>query len=364
MALLNKKLKPYLAYPGTDTSSPHWHSRKQYCLWSGFFLVALLVLRHDYVGTDTMIYRNVYNMIEMFMSWKLETLSVGSEVGFYGLVSVLHYLGLPFRFLLFLSAFVYVLSMSMLIYRYSQSPLFSYFLFICLHLMFATTMRQCFAQSFVVFAFLAALNNRPWVYIAFALLACTFHATAFVALPMYFITKVQFKIKWFWIFVGLGIAVMLLSSVIWSFGLSLKESSYDQVATTGYSVLFTHILLIVLGLLFKDRLSDSGRIWFFMSCAVLALFPLCSINPAFFRITKYYSLFTLVYIPNISSIKHEFTRCYAVLMIAFSLYSFTFGNYKSGIRSLPYAFYWEDYYSLNPEARKLGLHAYPAAEGF
>ena len=86
------------------------------------------------------------------------------------------------------------------------------------------------------------------------------------------------------------------------------------------------------------------------------LFPLASLNPALFRIRMYFSIFIVVYAANVLSVKTINTQLLYALAVTYGLYTFFIGNYAAGIRVLPYAFYWENYYELNPEAAGLGLN--------
>lgn len=354
--MLNISLRPN-QYQNNITGIKYGKNRLNYCLIVGFWLFLLLVLRHDYVGTDTQNYHFLYDCLaDGNFSTSLENVSISSEYGFYILNHVLASNGLPFRCLLIISAALYVGAISYLIYKYSQKPCLSYFIFLTYgFFIFNTTMRQCFALSFCIIALVLSINKKITLSLLFCLVACLFHSTAIVFLPVYFITRLEYDKRSYLLVLAVGVFMALFSSVIFKYGIELSDKNYKEVATGGYGTLLLMSLVATLGFFYRKQLPPTNKYWLFLLLIGICLFPVAQFHPALFRINMYYRIFIVIYIANILNLKTQITNLIYPLIILIGLYQFTIGNKNAGIRTFPYVFFWEDYREINPEINKLNL---------
>lgn len=341
-----------------ETGICYTKARLKYNLIIGGWFLLLLTLRNDYVGTDTQNYHMIFeNFFSFVTDFSFKNAGLSSDIGFYSLVYWLQYYGCPFRFLLFISAFVYIAAIVMLIYKYSKKSWLSYFIFLTFgFFIFNTTMRQCFAVSFCIFAFEFAVCRKFVPYLILVLLAISFHSTAVVFLPVYWITRFDYKKRYYIIIAIVALFLASYASAIFSYALLLTEKKYEVMETGGYGQLFITIAISVVGFLNRNNLPYSSRYWLLFSLITIALFPLGNINPAFFRIDMYYEIFIIIYLANICCLKRDIAILALIGTILFGTYSFTIGTKNAGIRTIPYVFYWENYFEINPDARNLYLY--------
>jgi hypothetical protein len=310
-------------------------------------LIAILTLRHDYVGTDTQNYRILFNLLGTL---PFETaLAHISDVGFILLVKVLTILGLDFRFLLFLQALLYIVAITFIIKKYSKIPVMSYWLFMTFgFFIFATTMRQAIAISFTLLAYHLIREKRMVLFILCVLLASSFHLTALIFLPAYWIDK--FKYNKFTILLILSIiaSTAIFNNKIGAFILAYSKNQYATTSTGGYFQILLIVALLAVGIIYRKSYiykNIDNKMLFFMMAATLALIPVSKLNPALFRIINYYFIFMTLYIPNlISTIRDKgmkFMLTYGFIILGLFNFYYKIGTY--GIRMHPFIFFWSEY---------------------
>lgn len=355
---LDKALHPQRISDRNQTGIIYDSNRKKYCIIISIWFIFLLTFRHAYVGSDTQNYYKIFNEFKTFgFSFELTKDTWFTEFGFYALVKFLTNVNLPFRFLIFISASLYVFSISLLIYRYSQRPWISYFIFLTFgYFIFNTTMRQCFALSFCVLSFLSLINKRLIVAIALSLLAVSFHSTAIIFLPALFVPILKYNKKSLLLVLAIGVFISLFAAIIYQSASEFIGKNYVVQKSTGYFSLLIYIIVAIFGYIYRRKIPNINRYWFYLLIVSIILFPLANINPALFRIRLYFSIFIIVYLANLATPKIQTYHIIYALIIWYGLYSFFIGYNLAGIRVLPYVFYWENYYQLNPEASGLGLY--------
>lgn len=332
--------------------------RKLYHIVVALWFILLMILRHDYVGTDTQNYRKIYEYLQYWdFDPSVRSATITSEFGFYYLNFTLAKLGCDFRVLLTLCAMLYVGSISYLIYKYSEKPWLSYYLFLTLgYFIFATTMRQCFALSFSIIALQLAINRKLIPYCFFVLLAISFHSTAIVFLPVYWIIHLSLK-KRTAILMGLCcLTTILFFRSIYSYALEFTGKEYVNAETSGYLVLFFSVLLVITGCLVIEKMPPSNKYWLLLLSLVLCWMPIASMNPALFRINLYFSVYMIIFVVNmVNYIPATYRQLFVLCLFLIGVYQFAYKTPRSGIRNIPYVFYWEDYFEKNPDARNLNL---------
>lgn len=327
--------------------------RKKYHVIISLWLILLLILRHDYVGTDTQNYRDLFEYMSYGFEYKTD---VSSEIGFYSLVSALVKTGCDFRVLLLINAVLYVGAVSYLIYKYSQRPWLSYFIFVTFgFFIFATTMRQCFALAFTIIALQFAINKKLLPYLFFVALATSFHATALVSLPAYWIIRMPLKKRTALLLVAIFITLYASTNLILSYAVELTNKAYEEVETGGVLTFCMNLFFVVIGWLNIRKIPAENKMWILLLSMVLCLFPFAKINPAMMRIYMYYSIYIIILAPNLIIPRSQLREAVMCFIFLIGIYKFTYGAKLSGIRIHPYVFYWEDYFEQNPEARSLRL---------
>lgn len=319
------------------------------------WFIILLSVRNDYMFTDTQNYRAIYENPEAYgVRNMLNEISVFNDFGFYSFFYYLSHLGIPFRLVLFLHSVLYVGSISYLIFKYSKKPWFSYLLFMFMGFMaFTTTMRQSFAQSFILLATIFALKRSLVGYLIFIALAISFHTTAIIASPIWMIIS-QKNWKYTAFFLISLVLLFIFAPNILEFAISKSEREYSVKETGGWGTLFFTAVVILVGYLNKSSLKNSD-VFLRLYASSMLFFPFAKLNPAFFRVYLYYSVFLLILAPNIISINKKVNHVFFIFILLFSIMKFTYGSKSSGVRVFPYVTMWENYFVANPKARGLDL---------
>ncbi|EKN06845.1 EpsG family protein [Parabacteroides johnsonii] len=343
-----KKYSRYL-YAYEENSLSMLGGRRTFCYVVFVILTLLLILRNDYFGTDTQNYHYLFDTIEIHYNSSFLDINLSSEWGFYSLVYFLKTNGFSFRFLLIVSAVSYMACVSYLIYRYSENIIFSYFIFFTYNFwVFNTTMRQCFALTFVILAVVCAINKKLLANIAFIILAIMFHSTAIVCIPIYFVINMKLNKKSIVLFILIMITISVMASSIFHSMQQLTGKDYTETVTTGYVRMFIIVLLLIVGLILRKKLTIADEYWMKLFFVALCLQPIAQFNPALFRVNHYFYFFTILLAPNIIHKLNFSKQIIASFLIVYGLYNFTLGSYKAGIRVYPYVYEWENYFEENP----------------
>lgn len=336
-------------YVYEENSLSMLRGRRSFCYVVFAILTLLLVLRNDYFGTDTQNYHHLFDTIEMYYDFFFSDVSLSSEWGFYSLVYFLKTHGFGFRILLILSAVSYMTSVSYMIYRYSENVVFSYFIFFAYNFwIFNTTMRQCFALTFLILAVVCAINKNLLAYLAFIILAIMFHSTAIVCIPIYFVINMKLNKKSIVLFILIMIVISVMASSIFHTMRQFTGKDYAEAATTGYVRTFIMVLLLIIGLVLRKKLTITDEHWMKLIFMALCLQPIAQFNPALFRVNYYFYFFTILLAPSIVHKLNSLKQIIASFLIVYGLYNFTLGSYQAGVRVYPYVYEWENYFEENP----------------
>ena len=327
--------------------------RKKFCIIIGMLLTMLLVLRNDYFGTDTQNYHHLFDTIEIYYDPSFSDVELSSEWGFYTLVNFLKTHGLDFRILLAISAVSYIGSVSYLIYKYSENVLFSYFIFFTYNFwIFNTTMRQCFALTFIILAVICAINRKILAYTILITLAILFHSTAIVCIPIYFALNMKLNKKNIALFLLAMIAISIMASTIFYTMQEITGKEYGETATSGYVRTFIMMLLLIIGIINRKKLTVLDENWIKLFFLALCLQPIAQFNPALFRINYYFYFFIILLAPSLVRKISCVKKVLASFLIVYGLYVFTLGSYFAGVRIYPYVYVWENYFEENPNFKQ------------
>lgn len=330
-----------------NSSSEHFkYNWKLYFFRVSIFMILLLTLRHDFVGTDTQNYRCLYDIFAN-MSFQKALIYINNP-GFVYFFQLSSRLGLSFSLVLFIQAFFYIGSLTYIIKRYSKLPTLSYWIFLTMgYFIFATTMRQAIAMSFTLISYDFIKRKKKWCFLLFVGLASTFHLSAIIFLPAYWIDKFKYNRKTLLIIISIISIIILFKDQISRLMLGYTITSYEQKATGGYFLILFLVVLLALGIFYKKRflVDENNKMLFFMIAASLALIAVARVNPVFFRITNYYQVFVILYVPNlITSLKDKMMKFILTYgFIVLGLYYFYFKLESYGIRMHPYIFWWQEY---------------------
>lgn len=335
-----------------------FNNKCKFCLWVSIILTTLLIIRNDYWGTDTQNYHALYNNIDDYLDIILPVETkrdyISSELGFFSLVHYINKHDLGFRTLISISAIFYVFTTSYLIYKYSENTLFSYFLFVTYNFwVFNTTMRQCFALTFVIWLVIFAIQKKFILYCIFIVLAVSFHVSAIVCLPLYFI--INSKLTKFNIFLFFIIfCILLFVDKVQLFNMigNLDKDYKEVAATTGYVRLAVMLIMFSMGYIYQYQMPKYCKYMTMIFLWGLILYPFVTLNPAFSRFNIYNYYFIIILAPSIVKAANINKIWLFILLVSYGCYNFTLGNKNAGVRVHPYVYYFEDYFVENPEASR------------
>lgn len=267
----------------------------------GLFLLILIAFRGKFVGIDTPSY-----------IWSYERLSTDSlnlyssfiaENGFTLLEYIIKKLNLSFRYVIFIEAAAYIIPVCYIIFRYSRNPYLSLFYFISLDYFYfgMTGIRQTIAIGICLIAFEMAQRRELVKYLLLVYLATTFHSTAIIFFPVYFLGMVPFKKKYILIFILIGIIVFIFKDSIGNFIRQYSRIYYSDMATGGIGMYLFMLSVTILGLITSGKKWDDvlgeNLIDNMMIVAVI-IYPILQFNPTVFRLHYYYSIMVILFIPN------------------------------------------------------------------
>jgi hypothetical protein len=321
-------------------------NNKLYSFIAAVMLIAVAGLRGLSVGIDTVQYANTYEGVKLL---DFSELFVGVEVehGYRLFQYIIEQLFGDFQFLLIFVAILYVGIVSQLIYKYSDSPLMSYILFIGFGFFTfgMSGIRQTIAMAMIVMAFNYMVKKKLGGFLFSILLASSFHVTALIFLPSYWFTKLKLNKKAIFLFIVVALALVGLQNEIREILMSYAKNEYDEIETGGYGMYFFIVFSVVLGIVYRQpfiKKHDYNQYFFYMLVATAMIMPVAQFNPAVMRLWLYYFLFMIIYIPNVlSAINNRIIRligisCYTLTAI---LWFFTEVIRVSELEN--YQFFWQ-----------------------
>ena len=206
------------------------------------FLVLVIPagIRDLSVGSDTFNYRDIFVYKQGALT--LTSFIGGIEPGFVIFQSIMQSVTTSFTVYLFSIATVVVGLHLKIFKKLSEHIGISIFVFIALgvYLFFFNGARQSMAASIYGFAIFALIEKKPIKYVLITLLAVTFHKSAIIMLPMYFVIGTPFSLKQFVLLVlftffftnGLSIIMNLAPDLV-----NQKYANYNNRTSGGGVIL-------------------------------------------------------------------------------------------------------------------------------
>ncbi|MEG2184647.1 MAG: EpsG family protein [Cloacibacillus sp.] len=219
-----------LVFCGAPTGA-QWSLRKKfYALFSILQFTFLAGSRAESVGWDTETYFVIFKIIDSSPGL---TGAPWIEKGFVALCKGIALLGGDARTLLYVCSFVTVSSCVLFFYKYSNSLLYSMFVFISLPYYYTSfdILRQYLAFSIFLFGYSLVRQRRFFFFTLLIILASFFHKSAVLFIPLYF----MYNIKWthFKILFIIGTSILLYfyltPMVLWSLNAINSASIYSKI---------------------------------------------------------------------------------------------------------------------------------------
>lgn len=309
--------------------------------------ILLAALRADNVGIDTSGYKNAFlnyrglTSLHDILNERLEPLFVFVSYS-------LHLLGGFFWLKLFV-----VCTNVILIFRsvnkYSSIVWLSCLLYFTFSMYRANfnEMRQAVAIGITVFGFQFIIDKKLWKYLLTVGIAFLFHKSSLIMLPLYFFCYWDSIKRWhILLIIGLLSAVWVNTYIFLNLINQIGRNTYETNEETGGWLFFVlQILTISIAFVLRDKLNKSriNVCVFFMVAFAVILFPICHLNPNFFRLVFYVWIYMIILVPNmLNSIRSKFIRIIGILSYSvIGLYIAFNQTYTESTQFIPYLFFWE-----------------------
>jgi hypothetical protein len=313
-----------------------------------FQLSFLCGFRGYNVGWDTQNYANHFFRVSR-MPFHEAIWVWNEEIGY----SLLQYLVASVSksptLLFYVIGLFYSISVTRFITKYSKSWALSYALFIALGLytFSMTALRQTVALGFVLYAYDSLWERRFLKFLLFTLAASTFHFSALVFLPAYYLVTRDYRLREGLFTVAMVSFIYLFRNIFFQFITTYTIYTYGEYETLGpRNFLFMLVLIFVFSLFFlkiSKNYDHHTRFYFYCISMTLGLTVFAFIHPATLRITYYYFFGVVVFFPNIIKASFGSKLSYfiiVVLVLALALLYFR-GLDPASSPFVPYSFIWD-----------------------
>lgn len=292
----------------------------RFFLFADILFISFVVGLRDYsVGHDTYNYSMIYSRVIKLNFEVLFTTKPYNvlEKGYLLLMWLFGHISTnPSIFFLAVAIFEFLI-VGMWLYKYSQRPLLSLLIFVCMFLtFFLTGIRQNIAMAILLLAYHFLREKKYKWFVAFVLLASTFHVTSLVFLTVFFIQKVKSPYKYA---VGAFIAYPILYATRSNIFLRLTQlyERYENYNIMGHGDAVTYTTLlgaIVVGAMLLRRFIVTDKVksdevmdmnfenyqnYTNMVATAFAIMPFVGINGNMLRIAIYFSIFVCLLIVDI-----------------------------------------------------------------
>jgi len=322
--------------------------------WFFFLLFCLMTFRHFSVGTDTASYINTFSRMQN-VSWNT-VFHVSKEKGYWILVKLISLFSSSQQMYLAVISLIILLPIAALYTKNCDDVSLTLLLFVTLSnlIMIFSGIRQSIAISIGIIAYHWTKENKFIPFLLTVALAMTFHISAFILFPMYFVYRAKITRKWLIVVVPAMIAVFVFRSQVFLFfeGLSTTFSDKYGMKTTdtgAYATLILYLMFAFISYLFADESSLDKELVGLRNIMLVtvALQMFASVHHLAMRLNYYYMIFIPVLIPKI--IRHSsftwrktaYLARYVMVLFFLGYFLYTAAQDGGALDVYPYHFFWE-----------------------
>lgn len=338
---------------------------KNLYLYINYIVVSLFMgLRSPLVGSDTLQYRSIFyssaitNLPKNFINWILPLNNQRFETGFILLNKLIYDVSSSFQFELFVTSFIISTCFIFFIKQLNCDYSLSFLIFICLGFLANSMnlMRQSLAWAFTLVAFVFVVKRRFFPFIIFVFLAGGMHVTAFLFLPVYFLSyfKLNYKVLLLVAIVGGGLFFNFESIFGTMSQFSTEAQTFSSSINNGNGQLNLILNLLIFGLIFScsyglSVLDLRGEKSFLIKDSIyLSLLAIICVIVSFkfsqlFRIVMYFASCEFVLIPYLVNKLNNKLISKIVIITALVSYFIIIQTLRPEWSYIvPYLFFWQD----------------------
>lgn len=294
----------------------------KYIGMAGTFLPMYLVNAcMSYVGND---YANYVRYYQNIASGKDQEVDIAYKLINRFVINA----GLEFQWIYFIVCLISYFLLILCVWKFSKNYILSYVLFFTGGYFFnlgLNQIRQFVSVGLVLWALQYIRKRQMWRYMICVLLAASFHFTALVMIPFYFILNKKIKFSFYFVvsICALPVNFFLNDILTFLFRVFLPRYLNSNYISKTYSlnvpyltmILVTEIvILFLLGRNKENQANEKNRVWFnaTMIGTIIAMF--CTWIPEYQRFVYYFFMCHIFFIPNL--ISTEKTRWKRILLAA------------------------------------------------
>ena len=288
---------------------------------------------------DTHVYQLTYERISK-TTWKevfnnfsfFSTDYSGRDSGYSIFVKATQFFYDDFTFFMYLTAAIFLIPFSLLVYKYVKSYLgliLAYLFYFSLFTNIVNSfMRQAVALGIILFA-VRYVIKRDWKkYFGLLAITLTIHSSSVVAIPFYFLPKLVTSRKWLVYSSVISIILIMFQRTLFNY--VLTGTVYDNYARSEADNPVNYLLLIIVisffaYLQFEDirKIKDSEILLGSVTGAILIL-PIILMGNTLLRVSYYYVILYIPLLPflldNSKTLKASRTLSYAISLLFFTYF--------------------------------------------
>jgi len=282
---------------------------KYFVIIAGFLLFLIAAFRSVDFGPDARWYANMFLELEnrkLSDLWMDFITGTGKDPFFNFFSKLISLFGVSYQIWLAILSGIFIYSVSKFIYKYSDEPYISYIALMSLGYFFfsLTGLRQAFSISLILLSYSFLRERKLVAFISFVAAAYLFHSSALIFIIAYPIANI--KIRFIHI---LGVGMALLSSIYFSDNIrylvgmlgwtdSIIDYAERDISLT-YSGFIIQLFILFFCLIYKNKVLevDEKNLSLYNLLILGVVFQAyASVIAEFFRISMYFSIFSIVLI--------------------------------------------------------------------
>ena len=317
-------------------------------------------LRDSSIGTDTIVYYDIYDIASSAESYSSFLLTLNTEYFYYIISHVAKYMG-GFEFLLFLYQGLTIIFIYNVAYKYSHNLnvflVFTLYFFLFFNFSL-NIMRQCLAMGYLLNISVLLLERKPCRFMFFAILGLIFHTSEIIVATFIYViywlstttrVKQQLFIPLYFLCIVLlfeKFTIVVSQMEYFSIGrMSDYASSYqaDNLGTyNNTDIALAFLNIVVLWIAFHYKLVNKAfYLPMILLIAIQLMFMLLGVyNKWLSRMAMYLTFYSLIFLQHVghsSKLSRNSRMAYGMVLFFIGLvYWFWINAYRGSNETIPY----------------------------
>lgn len=339
--------------------------KKKYIVICSSIIFLMVGLRSYEIGaSDGLFYYSNWELMGQlsFGQLKMSLLAIDIEKGYLICVWLLSRVFKAPQFVFIFTGMLYAISIGRFVYKYCDNACLALIIFNSFGLFnfMVQGIRQGIAICICLFAIDYCINRKFLPFVLVVVLACSFHASAFVFIISYFIYGKELKLRWIALFGSIiFVASLFLDKAINLVNVIMNENySLGQTENTegGYITIIIYLVLLTMSFAFKpndlaEAETRGGEIYgignkkfsffFYLSTISFLMFLMrFSVATIAARMSYYFMIFFAAIIGTALK-KLEFSSRTMVTLCIYCCFLFLAFHKAQYLAILPYQFFWQ-----------------------